>query len=143
MTVVVFLLILGLCARLTRLLVVDSITQPVRDWFLKHTNPGGELKAVTEVDGRFGQRQTTTQTSWVDNPRKFSHRAAKFMWELLDCPWCTSVHVVFWALLATNTTGHTHLTAWAFAAVWGTLAYLVGLVCSITGALHNYENREW
>lgn len=142
MTVVAFLLVLGLCARLTRLAVDDTITKPIRDFFLMNTNTGGEFQTKNIVDIRFGQRQHTTTTEWVENPAKFRHKAAKFMSELLDCPWCTSVHVAFWVLLVGNTVGPLHLTAWAFATVWASIAWLVGVASTIVGVLHGLERVE-
>jgi hypothetical protein len=141
MTVVAFLLCLGLCTRLTRLLVDDAITAPIRDFFLIRSNPGGEMQVMITSDP-FNARNSVTQQNYVPNKTRLRHRAAAFMSELLDCPWCTSVHVAFWILLTSQLTSQTDLNWFAFAGWWASIAWLTGVASTLVGVLHGLERVE-
>lgn len=130
MSVFAFLLILGLVTRLTRLLVDDGITKPVRDWFLEHSVPGGEIVG------------SGNSVAWVQNVAKARHKIANWFFDLLSCPWCVSVHVCFWVLLVADQTSQVSLNWFWFCAAWGTICWLTGLAATLIGVLHGAETLE-
>lgn len=130
MSVCAFLLILGLVVRITRLFVDDGITKPIRDWFLEHSVPGGEIVGSGK------------SVAWVENVAQFRHKISNWFHELLDCPWCTSVHVAFWVLLVANETSQVSLNWFWFAATWATIAWLTGLAATLIGVMHGAETLE-
>lgn len=137
MTVVAFLLILGLVARLTRLLVDDSITQPARTWLARHSDPGGEIRTTVDIEP-INNRTRTTLQHWVQYPTRAGHRVAGWLFELLECPWCTSVWVSGAVLAVANSTSQVDLNWFFFCAAWGSLAWLTGLASTAI----NYLNRD-
>ncbi len=102
--------VLTLCVyRLTRLIVEDSILNPARDWLLRQTN----------------RPRTGKTAAWV--------------YDLIDCPWCTSVHVALWALVASWAAGMDVYGLVGFGALWWALAGAAGLVTAVEDRLSGDE----
>lgn len=108
MSLVLFLLTLGLVARATRLIVRDSITQPIRDWFYRQSVESLEWDIAT--------------ASWKHVP--WQNKVAKFVHQLTDCDWCTSVWVSAGAFTAAYHWGDNKAFFWIAAAA--SASYLVG-----------------
>lgn len=123
-SVLFLLLTFGLIARLTRLLVDDTLTAGIRLRVQKRIYPGGKM-VDTEIDPL--SRRVTKQ-QWQENPKTAKHKLAGFLALVLDCSWCTSVWVAAaTTITASYSTHHSHLlTAYWWTAAAGTASFLTG-----------------
>lgn len=129
MTLSYFLLMLGLTLRATRLVVNDTITKPIRDFFEYHAEAGVEVTVTNDVDP-FNSRNVTTTEAIVPNRRRLRHKFSQFVHEMINCPWCFSV----WAAAAIfllgwgcQTPANAHIAfVWVCAAA--SASYVVGML---------------
>lgn len=138
MTFLVFLVSLGAALRLTRLVISDSITQPLRTFFEIHAN---KLQRPVDVTLSPPQFRPT-----------LASRVARFLMQLSECPWCIgfwiSAATTYLAINLTNATGH-HVLGLAHPSFvqWWTIyggltfatSWLVGFIYTIAFTLELYE----
>ncbi|MFI6326584.1 DUF1360 domain-containing protein [Nonomuraea sp. NPDC050556] len=122
-----FVLVTLASARLTRLLVADTVTEPLRRavWRLV----GGEVPpALLEPITHFVARTAYTSVS-----------ARRWLWKLMNCPWCSGfwISLAVWALVYAITGGTVTSTSvpsgqWPLWLITSTLAtsYLVGVLAN-------------
>lgn len=126
MSVVVFLLALGLAARLTRLFVQDSITAELRVRFRDAAYAGRTFELNSSKDG--GEYSKAS----------LKNRLAKFFSDMTDCDWCTSVWasaLAFgWAATATHV-GGSCLISFTWVSAAASASYLVGVVATALYAI--------
>lgn len=113
LTLIVFILALGLTARFTRLVVADSITAPVRNKIGTYANTG------------IGWDFETQRSTGLTVPK----RIARFVHELLSCEWCFSVWAGAGALWTADRWSDTYI--WQFVAYTGLLSFLTGVATTL------------
>lgn len=102
------LLTLGAAARLTRLAVSDTITEPVRTWVL------------VRVARSRRQRAEIADTGRADPPTP----VRQWLLDLLQCHWCLGVWITAAVVATAFLYGHT--PAWQITATVLALAYALG-----------------
>lgn len=107
---ITLILAVGAAARITRLVVADTITAPLRDW------------ALPRIARSRKDRDHIAQTGQAQPPRGL--RAALIT--LLTCHWCTGMWVA--AAIAPVAWIYGHTTWFALPAAVLTIAYAVGFL---------------
>lgn len=126
-SILLLVLTFGLVARLTRFVVDDTLTNPLRQKVQALSQPGGTFR-TTETDPL--SKRPTTQ-AWVQEPKTLKHKLFDFLAKVLDCGWCCSVWVSAATLpslhLASNL-GGAWMTVYWYVAAAGTASLGAGLV---------------
>lgn len=104
------LLLLGLVARVTRLVVEDSITQPIRN--------------KMHLYGIKDRQYDVNKQSYVGGTKK--QQVVKWLSELVHCPWCSSIWIGTGAVLSAHWWADT--TAWALVALIASVSYLASWI---------------
>lgn len=121
MSIAIFLVTLGLAARLTRLFVRDSITQPLRD----------NSQALWVSHSKWNLTKHRWSVPWYVYP-------VKFVSEMWECDWCTGIWATWFAFaLAASPAGDTK--TYFYVAAAASAAYLIGIGASIEDRLHGEE----
>lgn len=107
---VTFLLTLGLVLRVSRLVVDDTITQPLRN----------KLHAF----GISGREYSLEKQDYTGGT--LCQKSARWVSKLVHCTWCTSVWVSALAVLSADAWSDTK--AWNLVAAAATLSYLTGWI---------------
>lgn len=110
MEISVFLLALGAALRLTHLVVVDTITAPVRAFVQRR------------VLSSFGAR---------------GHRLWIFANEVINCLWCAGLWISFGVALVAANAGHTAWFSWSAAAL--TISYALAAIETVHDVIASHE----